>query len=89
MGSVSLRRGKKRLEEVRRGSYELFANFTLTVTNIYAKNKNDMNCLYFAVIHGHLNLCKALIDEYQFDITLAIIADGQLFIILHELVVRN
>lgn len=26
-----------------------------------------MNCLHFAVIHGHLNLCKALIDEYQFD----------------------
>ena len=54
---------------VRKGSYELFSIFTVTnkETNIYAKNKIGMNCLHLAALHGHLNICKTLIDKYKFD----------------------
>ena len=52
---------------VRKGSYELFSNTMHMVTNIYVQNKNGMNCLHLAALHGHLNICKTLIDDCQFN----------------------
>ena len=52
---------------VRKGSYELFSNIMHMVTNIYVQNKNGMNCLHLAALHGHLNICKTLIDDFQFN----------------------
>ena len=52
---------------VRKGSYELFSNIMHMVTNIYVQNKNGMNCLHLAALHGHLNICKTLIDDCQFN----------------------
>ena len=51
----------------RNGSYELVTYFAGEGTDINLKNKNGINCLHIAAMYGHLNLCKKLIDRYNFD----------------------
>ena len=52
----------------RNGSYELVTYFAGVGTDINLKDKNGMNCLHIAAMYGHLNLCKKLIDKYNFDV---------------------
>ena len=48
------------------GNLELF-NFFADITNdIYCKAKNGGNCLHIAAFNGHLNLCKELLEKYEF-----------------------
>ena len=53
------------------GSYELVRYFADTGTDINFKNNLGLNCLHIATIHGHLDLCKALIDKHNFNIQMA------------------
>ena len=55
----------------RYGSYELFKHFADMGGDIYPKSKNGSNCLHIAAMFGHLNLCKILIDQHNFDIHMA------------------
>ena len=55
----------------RYGSYKLFRYIADMGADIYLKNNGGMNCLHFAALHGHLNLCKILIDKYNFDVYMA------------------
>ena len=41
------------------------------VADIYLKNNNGYNCLHVAALHGHLSLCKILVDKHNFDVHLA------------------
>ena len=52
---------------VQSGNYELMKFFADRVGDIHAKTKSGENCLHFAAISGHLNLCKTLIKKDQFD----------------------
>ena len=52
----------------RNGSHELVSFFASVVTNINLKTNDGMDCLHIAALHGHLNLCSTLINEYKFDI---------------------
>ena len=52
----------------RNGSYELVEFFAHIGTDINLKTNDGMDCLHIAALHGHLSLCKTLIDEYNFDI---------------------
>ena len=36
--------------------------------NTLLKTKGGTNCLYLAAANGYLNVCKALTDQYNFDI---------------------
>ena len=49
------------------GSYEQVTYFVGMGTDIHLKTNNGTNCLHIAAKHGHLNLCKTLIDKYGFD----------------------
>ena len=53
------------------GSYELFRYFVYMGADIHLKTNDTMNCLHIAASDGHLNLCKELIDKYQFDVNMA------------------
>ena len=50
------------------GSYDLFTYFVSMKADIYRKSHDGWNCLHFAARHGHLNLCKILIDIHKFDV---------------------
>ena len=63
------------------GSYELIKLFTDMGNDIYHKNYEGMNCLHIAARNGHSNLCKKLIDEYNFD---ANMADKRGWTVLHH-----
>ena len=52
------------------GSFELVNFFADKVIDIYAKTIAGENCLHIAARKGHLNLCKTLIDRYNFDVHL-------------------
>ena len=52
----------------RSGSYELIKFFIDKGTDILFKTKKGGNCLHIAAANGHLNLCKTLIEEYDFDV---------------------
>ena len=52
----------------RSGSYELFRCFADIEADIYRTNNDGLNCLYIAACYGHLNLCKILIDKYNFNV---------------------
>ena len=54
----------------RNGSYELVTFFVDEGTDIYLKTNDGSNCLHIAAENGHLNLCKILIDKYNFDVDL-------------------
>ena len=50
------------------GNYELLTYFVDKGTDIYLRTVNGRNCLHIAAQNGHLNLCKALIDKYRFNV---------------------
>ena len=52
----------------KKGRYELLQFLTDKGTDIQLKTKNEENCLHIAAENGHLNLCKARIEEYHFDV---------------------
>ena len=53
------------------GSYELMKYFIAKGTNVSLKTKHGKNCLHIAASNGHLDLCKTLIDEINFDVNIA------------------
>ena len=52
----------------RKGSYELINFFVDMGSDIMCRNNIGLNCLHVAARYGHLNLCKALVDQYNFSI---------------------
>ena len=50
------------------GNYKLLTYFVDKGTDIYLRTVNGRNCLHIAAQNGHLNLCKALIDKYRFNV---------------------
>ena len=50
------------------GSYESFVYFSRLVTDIHLKTNFGCTCLHIAALHGHLNLCKALVQKHKFDV---------------------
>ena len=55
----------------RSGSYELVKFFAILGTDINLKTNLGWNCLHIAALHGHLTLCKTLINKHKFDIQIA------------------
>ena len=55
---------------VRSGNYELVAYLAEKETDIYQKTNSGWSCLHIAAFYGHLNLCKTLIENHNFDIYL-------------------
>ena len=53
------------------GYYESVAFFAGLGIDINLNTNDGKNCLYIAAIHGHINLCKALINERNFDMHMA------------------
>ena len=52
----------------RNGSYELLKYFTDIGIDINIKTNLVWNCLHIAALYGHLNLCKNLIKNRNFDV---------------------
>ena len=52
----------------RNGNSELVTYFADMGANIGFKTNEGRNCLHIAVLHGHMNLCKILINKYKFDV---------------------
>ena len=52
----------------RNGSYELLKYFTDIGIDIDIKTNLVWNCLHIAALYGHLNLCKNLIKNRNFDV---------------------
>ena len=50
------------------GCYELVKFFGDMGIDINLKENNGDNCLHIAAHYGHLNLCKAFINEHKFDV---------------------
>ena len=55
----------------RYGDYESVQGILGRGTNINLNTISGKNCLHIAALHGHLNLCKALINKHKFDVHLA------------------
>ena len=53
------------------GNYESVAFLAGLGIDINLNTNDGKNCLYIAAIHGHINLCKALINERNFDMHMA------------------
>ena len=53
---------------VHSGSYELIRYSADMGEDIYFTNKGGENCPHIAARHGHLDLCKILIEIYKFDV---------------------
>ena len=64
----------------RNGSYELIKFFTNKGADILLKTKKGSNCLHIAADKEHLNLCKTLISEHNFDLD---ITDNDGWKVLH------
>ena len=47
---------------------ETFQYFIENRRDIFSKTKNGKNCLHLAAQNGHLKICKALLQNYNFDI---------------------
>ena len=65
----------------RSGSYELVTYFVHMGSNIHLKTKTGLNCLHIAAENGHLNLCKMIISNHNFDVN---IADNDGYTALHH-----
>ena len=52
------------------GSYELLKFFLDQGSDILLKTEIGMNCLHIAAQKGYLNFCKALINEFNFDVNI-------------------
>ena len=50
------------------GDLDLIKYFVKKGSDIYWKTKNNTNCLHIAASKGHINLCKILLEKYNFDI---------------------
>ena len=50
------------------GSYELVCFFVDMGADIYVKTNIGWSCLHIAALNGRLNLCKTLVDTYDFDV---------------------
>ena len=55
----------------RNGSYELITFFAYMGTDIDVKTTSGLNCLHIAALYGHLNLCKTLVNQHNFDMHIA------------------
>ena len=56
---------------VKNGNYEMIEFFIDMGSDIYLKVNDGTNCLHIAAFHGHFNLSKMLLDNYNFDVHLA------------------
>ena len=54
---------------IENGHFELFQFFIEMGSNAYLKTKANQNCLHFAALGGHMELCKTLIENYGFDVS--------------------
>ena len=63
------------------GSYKLMKYFIAKGTDVLLKTEDGLNCLHIAACHGHLNLCKTLVNEINFDVN---IADDEGWTALHR-----
>ena len=52
------------------GNIDLIKYFVKKGSDIYWKTKNNSTCLHIAASRGHVNVCKTLLEEYNFDISL-------------------
>ena len=52
------------------GDVELFQYLVEKGSDVYSKKKDNLSCFQIAASHGHLNLCKMLLQNYNFDIAL-------------------
>ena len=52
----------------RNGSYKLVKYFASLGTDIGLRTNSNMNCLHIAACYGNLDLCRALVDEHNFDV---------------------
>ena len=52
------------------GSYELLSFFANMGIDIHLKTSNSSNVLHLSASCGHLNLCKTLINEHNFDVNM-------------------
>ena len=52
------------------GGYKLLPFFADVAADIYPKINNEWSCLKMAVVNGHLNLYKALVEKHDFEICL-------------------
>ena len=50
------------------GNYQLFQYFIKMGSNINQRNKSGENCLHIAARHGYMDLCKILVEKYNFDV---------------------
>ena len=62
-------------------SYQFVTFFLNEGTDILNKTKTGMNCLPTAATNGHLNLCKTLVNNHNFDVN---ITDNLGFTTLHR-----
>ena len=52
----------------RKGSYHLFQYFIKMGSNINQRTQYGVNCLHIAASVGYMDLCKILVEKYNFDI---------------------
>ena len=52
------------------GSYNLFSYFADKQIDIHKKDRDSYNSLHIVALHGHLGLCKALVEKYHFDVNM-------------------
>ena len=50
------------------GSHELFHYLIKKEININQRTKNGQNCLHIAASRGYMDLCKTLVEKYNFAI---------------------
>ena len=53
------------------GSFELISFFANMGIDIHLKTSNGSDVLHLSASHGHLNLCKTLINKHNFDVNMA------------------
>ena len=56
---------------VENGNHELLHYFITMGSSINQRTRNGQNCLHIAAERGHMDLCRTLIEEYNFDINMA------------------
>ena len=52
------------------GDVELFQCLVEKGSDAYSKKKDNLSCFQIAASHGHLNLCKMLLENYNFDVAM-------------------
>ena len=53
------------------GNYDLFKYIGNMISDAYLRDIRGLSCLHVAAMEGHLNLCKALVTKYKFDVNIA------------------